>query len=64
MFTQVFLLAMGREQEKLHHIGFVNLTVIAICIAFAVLYPSIGTIIRFRFYGFASFVRKTFGRPG
>ena len=38
---------MGRQQEKLYHISAVNLVVLAVCIAFAVLYPSIGTIIRF-----------------
>ena len=44
---QAFLLVIGREQEKIFHISVVNLCVIGICIAFAVYYPSIGTIIRF-----------------
>ena len=38
---------MGRSQEKVYHICAVNLLVLGVCIGFAVLYPSIGTIIRF-----------------
>ncbi len=44
---QAFLLIIGREHEKLHHITAVNAIVLTICILVACFYPSIGTIIRF-----------------